>query len=420
MDIHKNETVNWTSNSKILFRFLASFFAIHQLLSPDLYLFLFGYNVKILDWFNQLYQPLYDYINQNYLHLKQTDGRLLINDFLFEIVAIVFTLMLTLLWSLIDRKRISYNQANFWLQHFLKYSLAIVLFAYGMDKLVPVQMPLPSTEALDLPIGYYHPSFAFWNLMGSQSFYQSFSGLAEISGVLLLLFKRTKVIGLIFIFGTLVNILMLNVGFDIGVTYYIINLLIVCIYLLYPYLQSIFQFFIQKDKVKIYEQSIYPLNKGSRFIYYIPIMLFIISAFFNIKKPIQHYLAASKVNQSSRTFDVLTQLNNTDTIKMTLGDTLRWKYITTYIQDGKEFATISTMSYGNKYNFRYNRDSLGKFIYLFDDKRGQKYSFAYSIDNASKELKLIDSSQHFELVIKEFTNEDWPLLKKRNKFLPFD
>src|SRR5262249_34050070 len=64
--------------------------------------------------------------------------------------------------------------------------------------------------------------------------YTVFSGMVEVTGGALLLFRRTTSLGAIVSGGALLNIVLLNFCYDVPVKLYSTNLLLMCIYLLAP------------------------------------------------------------------------------------------------------------------------------------------------------------------------------------------
>ena len=423
MDTANSATENWTFAKKACFRFFFCFFMFQFFLGSALYVFIFSFNFALYDWFEKLYARVYDYINNHFLHLKQVDTRLTVNGFLFIIIGIVTAVVVTVFWSAFDKKRKSYTQADFWLRHILKYVLAIIIFSYGIDKLIPDQMQLPSTKILDISAGNFPPGWLFWTLMGSHTFYESFTGAVEVAAAFLLVFSRTYAMGLIILSATLINVLMLNISFDIGVTYFVIGLLVAVMYLLFPFLKSILYFLFSKQPAELYKQPKPGSSKLYKAIFISSYALFIVSAIFNTTDSLNSYTKKEKGYETTRTFNVTNQTYMSDTLKMVVGDKARWKYWIEYKKEGKNYLSLITMNDTVSYNLLFDIDTIKKVIHLKpEDNSGDTmhYTFSYSIDNKKGDKTLVDSLHKMTLVIKEFNKENWELLKNRNKFFPFD
>ncbi|RYG68080.1 hypothetical protein EON77_15865, partial [bacterium] len=67
-----------------------------------------------------------------------------------------------------------------YLRVILRYSLAIMIFAYGFAK--TAQFPTPDTRELATPLGEGTPMALMWSFMGASVPYSLFSGTLEILG----------------------------------------------------------------------------------------------------------------------------------------------------------------------------------------------------------------------------------------------
>ncbi|MEO8854353.1 MAG: hypothetical protein ABI359_11260 [Ginsengibacter sp.] len=419
------ETQNWTYIKKILCRFFFSFFVFEYFFHPGLYVLISGGNPSVRTWFKKIYNPIYDYINNHILHLIQGETSLTINNYIFHLMAITIAIVATILWSVMDKRRKSYQRADFWLRHILKYLLAINIFSYGILKLLAVQMRAPDINALDTPLGQLPISSLMVYFMGSSSFYECFTGLVEVTAALLLVFPKTYVMGLMVLTGILINILMLNIGYDyFGMTHNVIAMFLApCVYLLYPYLKSIMDFLFNKKQVALYKPTNPIGSKLYKPISILSAIIFIFLTFVCTRQAVNGYKEVVKSRQNTKTFNVITQTYNADTSKMVVGDKARWKYWIEYKRDEKYYLSILTMNDTASYDLLFQNDTIHKIIQLKPDgqsKDTSQYTFSYLIDSKKGEKILTDSLHKMSLVIKEFGKEHWELLKPRNKFFPFD
>lgn len=102
---------------------------------------------------------------------------------------------------------------------FLILVLVYFLGYYGLDKLFGLQFYTPSSNILHTPVGQLSKDILFWTSMGTSPFYNQFMGGIEVVMGGLLLFQRTRFIGLVMSFGLFLNVLAINIGFDITVKY---------------------------------------------------------------------------------------------------------------------------------------------------------------------------------------------------------
>lgn len=130
------------------------------------------------------------------------------------------------------------------IQLIITYYLACVMLKYGFDKIFKSQFYLPEPNTLYTPLGMLDKDILFWSTMGTSYSYNIFMGLMEVLPALLLLYNRTRILGFFILSGVLLNVVVLNFGFDISVKLYSSFLLFLCLLLLSPFLKTIYQFFI--------------------------------------------------------------------------------------------------------------------------------------------------------------------------------
>ena len=153
-----------------------------------------------------------------------------VQNFLFVVIA----LLGTLIWSLLDRKREQYGTLFVWLRILLRFTLALALFGYGIAKIFPIQFhPLNLRELVER-YGDSSPMHLLWTFMGASRPYTIFGGLAETAAAILLLFRRTALLGALAATAVLLNVVMLNFCYDVPVKLYATNLLLVAAFLLLP------------------------------------------------------------------------------------------------------------------------------------------------------------------------------------------
>ena len=149
------------------------------------------------------------------------------------------------------QKRFSEIQVVRFLHTSAAYILSFFLLKYGVDKLFQFQFYAPEPNTLFTPLGMLSKDILFWSSMGTSSSYNTFMGLIEVIPAFLLLHHRTRLLGGLIAFGVLVNVLMINIGFDITVKLLSTYLVLVSLYVLSPFLKSLNAFFItNKESTK--------------------------------------------------------------------------------------------------------------------------------------------------------------------------
>jgi hypothetical protein len=136
---------------------------------------------------------------------------------LLPLVAII----LAVTWWALDRKRDNDARVKQWMLVYMRYTLAIVMFGYGLAKVFPSQFPpLLSPERLVETMGEYSPMGLLWTFMSFSPAYTIFAGIGETLGGALLCFKRTATLGALVSAAVMTNVAALNYMYDVPVKLY--------------------------------------------------------------------------------------------------------------------------------------------------------------------------------------------------------
>jgi hypothetical protein len=148
------------------------------------------------------------------------------------------------LWSGLDRRRSEYRTLYAWLRLIVRFTLAFTLLSYGFAKIFPQQFPPPLLHTLVQTYGESSPMRLLWTFMGASTAYTMFAGLAEATAGVLLLFRRTAVLGALASSGVMLNVAVLNYCYDVPVKLYSTHLVLMSLFLLLPEGSALWRFFI--------------------------------------------------------------------------------------------------------------------------------------------------------------------------------
>lgn len=141
----------------------------------------------------------------------------------------------TVIWSLLDRRRKSYLSLHEWFRVGVRLGLGTTMLGYGISKAVPLQMGYgPSLTRLVEPFGSFSPMGVLWTFMGSSPAYQSFTGCTEILGGVLLLIPQTALLGALISFAVSFQIFVLNMTYDVPVKLFSFHLVLLSLFLILP------------------------------------------------------------------------------------------------------------------------------------------------------------------------------------------
>ncbi|GAB3694880.1 hypothetical protein GCM10027592_16330 [Spirosoma flavus] len=229
------ESPTWSAGHKLAFRFFCAYFI----------LYLFPFPIDILpgmglEFYTYMWHLIVPWVGKAILHLPYEitifpngSGDTMYN-YVHVLCLFVLALLTTLIWTLLDRYRPNYNDALYWLLVLLRYYLAFTMFGYGFAKIFKTQFPFPNLNRLLEPYGESSPMGLAWAFMGYSTGYNLFTGLSEVIGGTLLLFRRTTMLGCIVLIGVIGNIVAMNFFYDIPVKLYSSHLLAMTLFILAP------------------------------------------------------------------------------------------------------------------------------------------------------------------------------------------
>ena len=160
---------------------------------------------------------------------------------------VVFAIAGGLLWSLIatlrGSRRTEYQTLYAWLRFGLRLTVGMFMLEYGVTKVFPLQMAPISIAILNEPVGQSAPMTLLWSLIGMNPLYEMICGLAEVTGGVLILFRRTALIGAIFSAFVMANVVLYNFFFDVPVKLFALGLLLAQLFIILPDAPALFRFF---------------------------------------------------------------------------------------------------------------------------------------------------------------------------------
>src|SRR5262245_54952598 len=93
-------------------------------------------------------------------------------DFAQVLPIAIVAAIATALWSVADRRRRDYAEAQKWFRLLLRFGLGSTLVTYGAVKAVPLQMPYPTLTRLLEPYGDFSLMGVLWAQIGSAPAYE--------------------------------------------------------------------------------------------------------------------------------------------------------------------------------------------------------------------------------------------------------
>jgi uncharacterized membrane protein YphA (DoxX/SURF4 family) len=160
--------------------------------------------------------------------------------FCFAVLAAV----ITVIWSALDSRRPNYRRLNAWLRVAIRFCLAMTMFIYGAVKVIKSQFPDPSLDRLMRSYGDSSPMGLLWTFMGFSEGYNFFAGSGELLGGILLMTRRTTLLGALVSLGVMGHVAVLNMCYDVPVKLLSLHLVALAILLILPDAQRLADFFL--------------------------------------------------------------------------------------------------------------------------------------------------------------------------------
>lgn len=330
-------------------------------------------------------------------------------------------------WTVIDRKRTNYARLAFWLRMIVRYYVAAAALSYGIIKLFLLQMTFPSLSQLATPLGDLLPMRFSWLFIGYSVPYQFFSGAMETTAGLLLLYRRTVTAGLFAATGAFLNVMMINLSYDVPVKIYASHLFFSCVFLLALDAPRLVRLLVLNQPVpatSAYDPKFaFAWQRWTA----VGVKLFLLFQFliFPLQTGWQRYKAANAPAApgpfAAGFYDVRRYVVNRDTIAASSGDTLRWRDV---IIDNSGAGSINTADqvFWQRYRrgyFRYKpnsatqtasvwktstipRDSTFLFTMRYEVPDSTTIRLHTMIRGDSVHVELVRVPRHFQLAERQF------------------
>jgi hypothetical protein len=151
---------------------------------------------------------------------------------------------ITVIWSVLDRRRPNYRRLHAWLRVAIRFALAVTMFAYGAAKVIQSQFPPPSLSRLSRTYGDSSPMGVLWDFMGLSPGYNFFTGAGELLGGLFLMTRPTALLGALVTFGVMAHVAVLNLCYDVPVKLLSLHCVALALVLIVPDAKRLLSFFV--------------------------------------------------------------------------------------------------------------------------------------------------------------------------------
>ncbi|WP_270087956.1 beta-carotene 15,15'-monooxygenase [Sphingobacterium sp. SYP-B4668] len=316
-----------------------------------------------------------------------------LTGYLNWLIALVVALCGSALLQVLYKQPLPADRLYYILRVLLRYRLAIALFATGIVKLFPVMLPLPTLSDLHTEYGDFLPwKVYFLSTSISSAGYVPTLGLMEIGAALLLLFRKTTVIGAAIAFCLLLNIVLANYAYGIGEQVYSSFLLLLSFAILWYDLPRLYALLFLERYTKadtyepVYKERYLKFRKGLKIAVVIWVLILLGGTYRIWSNERYPYSNQAGLKDAAGYYEVTRFVRNADTIAYSQDDEVRWrnvifeKWNTLSIRDNNAGVVDSTRP-----KIVYQVDSLRNFEQLGN---GGRHFYRYEIRDGGRRIEL--------------------------------
>jgi len=249
----------WSFGTRLAFRFSFCYLMIYALCSGNATLWEvipFHIGERLEDYTSRPFFLIAQWLGQHLFHLTGVGAKLhgtgsgdTILNWIAVGLMLAVAILATLIWTALAelrspaRRSLAYPRLFFWFRLTIRLTLGVAMLNYGLAKLFPLQMAPPSLAVLNEPLGNTSPMTMLWTLIGLNPVYEMICGAAELTAGILILFRRTGLLGELLTAFLATNIVLYNFCYDVPVKLYAAHLVLMSIALIIPDMPNLINFF---------------------------------------------------------------------------------------------------------------------------------------------------------------------------------
>ncbi|WP_299126210.1 DoxX family membrane protein [uncultured Winogradskyella sp.] len=377
----------WNLSQRFFLRFIFLYFILYVCPYGLEYIYKLNTNSftfwnDITIWFGEL---VYNWeFNKDYLYP--------FSDSKFEYSRLTLIILISsvgsLIWTfLIDLKfKIDYDtKLKTLLITLIRYHVGFVLINFGLSKVFGIQFGEMSLDTLESQIGDNYGMTLLWSFMSYSKFFTYAAGFSQLIGGVLLLFRKTAFIGALICFITMVNVVLMNIGYNVTIKIVAIHLLVMTIILLQQHIKRMIDFFIlnkpTSPQIRRWLFDNTRFKKTGLILKIIVLGYFTITKSFSLNESLNSYVK-NDYEYMTAFHKIETFVVNGDTIPDTKSNKDRWRSLsfngTSYYPE--VFAVITNNKWNPK-RYTFKADTLNKTITY------------YPLGTSEKELEHITKNQ---------------------------
>jgi hypothetical protein len=185
-------------------------------------------------------------------------------DWVLLVTFVGLAALVALAWSVIARRSPARIELAPLVRSLVRHLVASNMLAYGAIKVFSSQFGDVEPQMLVRTFGEMSPMALLWSFMAYSDVYETFGGLAEMAGGVLLLFRRTTTLGALVTIGVMSNVVVLNYCYDVPVKLLSTQLLLAAFWLVAPDVRRLLDVFVRGRGVAPLELEPWPRTVRAR------------------------------------------------------------------------------------------------------------------------------------------------------------
>jgi hypothetical protein len=237
----RDTDAGWPAPLRAGFRFASVYFVLTYLPFP-IYLVPGGGGLAAA--YERAWQALVVWVGEHVLRLERPIAIVFNGSgdttyhYVRALCAVVLAVAAALAWSAASRAR-RHPRLYAGLHVYLRYALAHAMLLYGLAKVLAFQFTPAEPHHLVQRLGEGSPMGLLWKMMGHSTPYTVFTGAVEVLAALLLLSRRTALAGALVAAVAMVQVVALNLCYDVPVKLLSMHLLATSLVLTAPALRGL-------------------------------------------------------------------------------------------------------------------------------------------------------------------------------------
>lgn len=358
---------------------------------------------KFIVWFGKTFLHL-----PHLEKIKNTGSGDTTYDYVFLLVNVISSIIISITILIIDKKRKNYQQLFLFTIVIARYYVAFTMLSYGFAKIFNGQFPANGLFRLDQNVGSMSPMGMLWAFMGSSRAYTFFAGLMETIGGILLLFRKTKTFGSLFSMTVMINVAIMNFTYDVPVKIFSTHIVLLCVFILTFEWKKLYSFFILHKTTLLDYHKLTIRKRWALITLRVFKGLLILLFFYSVISEMWPTLREEKIPLEGL-YTTQSFILDHDTIALgKLNDTLRWDKM--FIAYKGSMSIVHPLK---KYSWYVSTiDTVNKTLHLQTHDSIPYASFTYSVKNDTLQLTGEIEKKEANILFTRKQPKDYPLVNR--------